>query len=316
MTHSTVVVPLTRGQNFTFAELADCYMACYQGRDHQLTCRLSWFVKQLGDKLVHEIDGDDVANALDALVRRGRVHNRGGATREGTNVVQTHKPLAPSSINRYRTTIQAVLTWARKKRLMPRGWVNPVNETERLPEDNARTRFLTEAELDRLLKAARVSYWKKLHVLIRMAVTTGARRGALMGLRWTDIDLDEQRAYVERTKNGEPFVLILQEDVAKELKRLRGTSAATDLVFCGRDPDKPMNFEKAYKNALEAAGIKGACFHTLRHTHASWLAKQGASLLAIADSLGHRSLAMTKRYAHLCIDSRAEMLKRAFSSAA
>ncbi len=310
-----VIVPLTRGQSFTLKDLADTYMACFQGSDRQQGTRLRYFVTRLGDKLAHEIDGDDIQDVLDALQRRGRVHNRGGATRDGIQLVETNQALKPASVNRYRTTIQAVLSWGRKRRLMPKGWVNPVGETERLPEDNVRTRYLTEDEYTRLLQASRASYWRKLHVLIKLAVTTGARRGTLMGLKWADVNLDELRAYAERTKNGEPFVLVLQPDVAKELKSLKGASAADELIFGGRNPYKPMNFEKAYRNALTNAGIDGACFHTLRHTHASWLARQGAPLLAIAESLGHKSLEMTKRYAHLCVDSRAEMLSRVFAPA-
>ncbi len=310
-----VIVPLTRGQSFTLKDLADTYMACFQGSDRQQGTRLRYFVTHLGGKLAHEIDGDDIQDVLDALQRRGRVHNRGGATRDGIQLVETNQALKPASVNRYRTTIQAVLSWGRKRRLMPKGWVNPVGETERLPEDNVRTRHLTEDEYTRLLQASRASYWRKLHVLIKLAVTTGARRGTLMGLKWADVNLDELRAYAERTKNGEPFVLVLQPDVAKELKSLKGASAADELIFGGRNPYKPMNFEKAYRNALTNAGIDGACFHTLRHTHASWLARQGAPLLAIAESLGHKSLEMTKRYAHLCVDSRAEMLSRVFAPA-
>jgi integrase len=310
---SADIVPLTRGQNFSLKELADCYMACYRGSDSQQGTRLAYFVQHLGEKLAHTIDADDIHDVLDALQRRGRVHNRGGASREAV-LVDTHKPLKPASINRYRTTIQGVLTWARKRRLMPKGWANPVNETERLPEENVRTRFLNSEEYARLLLAAKTSYWKKLHVLIKLAVTTGARRGTLMGLHWSDVDLDSRRAYVEHTKNGEPFVLVLQEDVAKELERLRGAAKDDELVFGGRSPFKPMNFEKAYRNALANAGIEGAVFHTLRHTHASWLAMQGMPLLAIADSMGHKSLAMTKRYAHLTVNSRAEMLSKVFAA--
>ena len=135
-----------------------------------------------------------------------------------------------------------------------------------------------------------------------------------MGLQWKDVDLLAGRAYCARTKNGEPFILVLMPDVIAELKRFQNKAQPGDLVFCGRRADKPMNFEKAWKNALANAGIEGACFHTLRHTHASWLAKRGAPLLAIADSLGHKSLAMTKRYSHLCVDTRAEMLSRVFGA--
>ena len=92
---------------------------------------------------------------------------------------------------------------------MPKGWSNPVNETQRLPENNARTRYLSKEEYERLLKVSRVSYWPMLTTLIMMAVTTGARRGTLLGLSWRDVNLDEGRAYCERTKNGEPFILVL-----------------------------------------------------------------------------------------------------------
>ncbi len=311
------VAPLTRGQLFNLKALAESYMACYQGRDSQVGTRLAFFVERLGDKVAAQIDADDIADTLDALAQRGCLINRGGTKRGGT-IHNAHRPLAPATLNRYRSTIQAVLTWGRKKRLMPKGWVNPVNDTEPMPVDNARTRYLTEAEYDRLLKAARVSYWPKLALLIKMAVTTGARRGALFGLRWEDIDLEAGRAFVQRTKNGEPFVMVLLPEVVEELRRFEPRAKPEHLVFCSSiSTGRPMNHTKAWKNALANAGIKGAvCFHTLRHTHASWLAKRGAPLLAIADSLGHKSLAMTKRYAHLCVDSRADLINRVFSKAA
>lgn len=308
------IAPLSRGQSFSFSELADAYMACYQGRDSNMPARLRFFVERVGGKVASDIDGDDIQDCMDALQQRGCLHNRGRD--KGGNIQATGKPLAFGTLNRYRCAIQTVLSWGRKKRLMPKGWVNPVNETERLPEDNARVRYLTEAECTRLLNVARISQWSKLGLLIRMAVTTGARRGALFGLRWRNVDLDKGRAYIERTKNGESFTLVLLPEVIEELRRIKGRNQPGDLVFCGSDPGKPHRFEKAWKYALANAGIEGACFHTLRHTHASWLAQSGAPLLAIADSLGHKSLAMTKRYSHLCVDSRAEMLSRVFTQAA
>jgi integrase len=109
--------------------------------------------------------------------------------------------------------------------------------------------------------------------------------------------------------------MVLLPDVSEELRRLKGTSQADDYIFCGRYPSKQAQFTKAWKNAVANAGLESdVCFHSLRHTHASWLARSGAPLLAIADSLGHKSLAMTKRYSHLCIDSRAEMITKVFAA--
>ncbi len=312
--HHMQIAPLTRGQPFTFAQLCDGYMACYAGRDKYQGMRLEFFVEFFGHKLANEVDGDDVADALDALQQRGRLHYKGGARKREDSIVGTNEPLKPATLNRYRASLAAALTWARKRRLMPKGWTNPVGETARLPEDNARTRYLTEDEYQRLLRVSKLSFWPRLHVLIKLAVTTGQRKGVLMALRWGDIDLEKRRAYVKRTKNGEPFVMVLQQDVCDELNEIKGAAHDDELVFHGRYKDRPKNFEKSWQSALRDAHIEDACFHSLRHTHASWLAMQGVQLLAIADSLGHKSLAMTKRYSHLCVDSRAEMLEKVFST--
>lgn len=313
-TSNTAVNPLTRGEPFTLSALADTFMGCYQGRDPSFGNRLAFIVQQLGHKVASDIDADDVDDLLDALRTRGKLFNRGGNKRGG-QVIPTHQPLATATINRYRCTLQSILSWARRKRLMPKSWTNPVAETQRMHEDNARTRYLSEAEYQRLLKTSRIASWPKLTLLIMLAVTTGARRGTLMGLKWSDVDFEGQRAFCQRTKNGEPFVLVLMPDVLQEMKRFYSKAKAEDLIFCGRCPTKPMNFYKVWNMALADAQIDGAVFHALRHTHASWLARRGAPLLAIADSLGHKSLAMTKRYAHLCVDSRAEMLNKIFNQA-
>jgi len=314
---SAVPAPLTRGQSFTLKELAECFMAGYAGGDANLPVRLRYFVERLGDRIAHELDPDEIQDVLDGLARRGRCHNFGGRAKGG-NPVSTGQPLAPSTLNRYRGALQAVLSWAKRRRLMPKGWVNPVSETEQLKEDNARLRYLSEEEYDRLLKVAKLSQWPKLHLLIRLGVTTGARKSSMIGLRWRDIDLEAGRAYVERTKNGEPFTLVLMPDIVADLAKIKGNAAPDHLVFCGKrsTPYKPNGFYAAWRTALKDARIEGACFHTLRHTHASWLARQGASLLMIADSMGHKSLTMTRRYSHLCVDSRAEMLNRVFNATA
>jgi integrase len=316
-----VPTPLQRGEQFTFSALADAVMASYAGRDPTFASKLHFFTQHLGDLIASEIDADHVVDCLDALRRRGKLHYRAG-TKRGGEGEPTHKPLADATINRYRCTLQSVLTWARKKRLMPKGWINPVNETERIPEDNMRKRYLKPDEYERLLKMTRISQWRKLTAIVMLAVTTGARRGTLLGLKWKDVDLDRGEAFVQRTKNGEPFVLVLTHDVVTELKKFRNKGNADEYVFCGDNPFKPANFNKSWDQALRDARLENTSetpknerlvFHSLRHTHASWLAQQGAPLLAIADSMGHKSLAMTKRYSHLCIDSRKEMICKTFS---
>lgn len=77
-------------------------------------------------------------------------------------------------------------------------------------------------------------------------------------------------------------------------------------------PSQPYATSEAFRDAMTAAGIKNFRFHDCRHTAASYMAQQGASLLEIADTLGHRQLRMVQRYAHLNTDSRRRLMTRVF----
>ncbi len=70
------------------------------------------------------------------------------------------------------------------------------------------------------------------------------------------------------------------------------------------------HFDAHWYAALEASGINDFRFHDLRHTTASMLAAQGASLLEIADVLGHKTLTMVKRYSHLVVDHKAKVIEK------
>jgi integrase len=154
-----------------------------------------------------------------------------------------------------------------------------------------------------------------------MAITTGARRGELLGLSWRHVDLERKIAYVNETKNGQPKTLTLTPPVVAELERelaesrgradrFRRDHADTRIFPARWRPTEPWKFELRWRAALAQAKITGFRFHDLRHTCASYLAQNGASLLEIADVMGHRQLAMVKRYAHLTTDSKAKLVNR------
>jgi integrase len=166
---------------------------------------------------------------------------------------------------------------------------------------------LSDSERSRLFKAVRQSSWDKLYLLVLLAITTGARKGELVNLRWADVDLDRQTAYVATTKNGEPKVLPLTDSVVVELSKFKNQEP--ELIFNSEiTTDSPFCFYKQWKKALLSADIENFRFHDLRHTTASYLAQSGATLLEIADVLNHKQIQMTKRYAHLCIDSKAKLI--------
>jgi len=203
-----------------------------------------------------------------------------------------------------------VLTYALKRGYIK---VNPAKLVSSLPENNERTRFLSEAERTRLFSSCRASHWDKLYLIVLLAITTGARKGELTKLRWNDIDFERRTAYVSTTKNGQPKVLPLTDSVIQELQLFNKNDSS--LIFASKIKEEVAYcFTKPWKKALEDAEIEDFRFHDLRHSCASYLAQSGASLLEIADVLGHKQISVTKRYAHLCIGHKVNLINRVMGS--
>ena len=235
--------------------------------------KLNFWIEALGDKPIIDITTTDINEALSTL--------------------PTH--LKNATINRYVAAISVVFSYACREYDLPE---NPVRKIPSLPENNERTRFLSEAERTSLFKACRASHWDKLYLIVLLAITTGARKGELTKLRWNDIDFDRRTAYVATTKNGQPKVLPLTDSVIRELQLF--DTKDSSLIFASKvKEDVAYCFTKPWKRALEDSEIKDFRFHDLRHSCASYLAQSGASLLEIADVLGHKQISVTKRYAHL-----------------
>lgn len=301
-------LPLRDGA-LTLARLIDLYMAHYAGRDTTRQQRLAWWSARLGQIALQDLSDDELAAALDDLANK-RSRYFAGKDEFGQAIYHDkRRHLSPATINRYGASLAAVLTWAIKRRIAPKGYVHPCRSVERRPENNERTRFLSDDERARLLQACKASPWPRLYLLVLLALTTGARKGELLGLHWGDVDLARGVAHVGRTKNGDPRVLVLVPAVVDELRRFLGADKA--LVFPSpRRSDQAFSFEPRWHEALAAAKVKACRFHDLRHSTASMLAQNGATLLEIADVLGHRQLAMTKRYSHLTTQHKAALIGR------
>ena len=133
-----------------------------------------------------------------------------------------------------------------------------------------------------------------------MALSTGARRGELLGLRWRDINFKNQTAMLHDTKNGKPRVLPLLTSIINELQLFSKVRRLdNELVFSGKKSGKSYTIEKPWKKALKQAHIENFRFHDLRHSCASYLAMSGVSEITIATLLGHQTMSMVKRYSHL-----------------
>ena len=274
----------------TFLDLVDDYLINgYTGkRPKEQKSKLTYWLSLFADMRIIDISNRDVANGIRSLPT----------------------DLSNATKNRYKAAISVVFSYACREYDLPD---NPVRHIRSLTESRGRTRYLSDDERSRLFEVVRRSNWDKLYLLVLLAITTGARKSELTNLKWSDVDFDRQIAYISTTKNGEPKVLPLTEAAVTELKQFskQDNSLVFDSVV---KPGRAYCFTKPWKKALNEAGIEDFTFHSLRHTCASYLAMNGASLLEIADVLGHKQIQMTKRYAHLCIDHKQKLINSVLGS--
>ncbi len=285
----------------TVAEIAAVFLSLTPMRDPNLKDRLQFWIDRFHDTALAELSTDDVDAALAELETQPNKH---GKFKSGP------------TINRFRMAMQSLIRFARQKRLLPRGWVSPFTDIPQHPENPGKVRFLTTDEENRLMDAARLQSWVLLPLLIRLAIVTGLRRGALLSLRWGDVILDDDAPHVkvERTKNGDAHVSPITPDLVQEFKRMRRVKSDDgSLIFVGKHLNVPHDFRHGFNEACRLARLEGVTFHTLRHTSCSRLAQAGVDILAIAEHAGHRSLTMTRRYSHLCIKGRANTINNVFA---
>jgi integrase len=202
------------------------------------------------------------------------------------------------TVRQYLVTLSGVLTWA-----VEIGWLadHPMEKMRKPSVPPGRVRFLSAEEYQRLLAACRRSANPFLYLLIVLGVSTGCRRTELCRLRWPEVDLERGLVRLVTTKNKHPRAVPVT-GVALELLRAHAATpraGAVDWLFPRRDGLQPVAIEQAWRPTRFRAGLVDFRFHDLRHTCASYLAMSGASLLDIAEVLGHKKLDMVKRYAHL-----------------
>jgi integrase len=215
------------------------------------------------------------------------------AVRRKKKIGETGKTVSGATINREINFLKGVFTkaiaWKRVQENPVKG-VNLFNE-----RDRARVRYLTQDEQEGLLKTAPPD----LRPIVLVALRTGARRGEILGMKWSDVDFVMNQITFPRTKNGKKRYIPLHGDVAELLSKMPRTAP---YVFTdGRGGPMKWNghTDRRWEKAVASAGITDFRFHDLRHCVASTLAMRGASLQAIAAILGHSSTRMSERYAHL-----------------
>ena len=225
--------------------------------------------------------------------------------------VATLKKVGHKTVNNVLTVLRRMLSVAVKRKL-----IESVPEIEWLKAPKPDFDFLDFHEADRLIAAARGDgEWG---TMIVVAARTGLRQGELLGLRWEDVDLVAGQLLVRQAivrgrvttpKSHKPREVGLSMEAEAALRahrHLRGP-----LVFC--DPDGRPLTNGACKHPLwracRKAGLRRIGWHVLRHTFASHLVMRGASLSQVQELLGHATIAMTMRYAHLSPKSKRDAVR-------
>jgi integrase len=240
--------------------------------------------------------------------------------------------MSAAGVSKVHARLHSALRQAVRWQMLP---YNPADGVESPKAQRSEVRALTEAETARLLSAAEGS---RLHAPLALAVSTGMRRGELLGLRWRDVDLEGSALSVaqalEETRAGvapkapktahsrrrvalpPSAVAVLREHrKAHAAERLLRGSDYEDnnLVFPAPDgsPWRPSAFSMAFMRMVRAAGLPPMRLHDLRHTHASQLMRAGVNPKVVQERLGHASIGITlDLYSHVLPGMQEEAAQR------
>ena len=280
----------------TFADMIDRYhtdVLAHKKNPRNQKQYLKWWRSELGEYVLADISSSTIVETRSKLVGK---KNRFG------------KVISKTTANRYMQALGHVFNIAMNEW----EWIkdNPVSRIKKFKENRGRVRFLSDEERVSLLKACRKSKNPYLHDIVILAISTGARKSELLELEWKNVQFDREAIILEETKNGERRYLPLKSlalEIMKDIYEARNPDCPyvfpSEMVKkdlkTGKLIYQPIDIRTAWENAVETAQIKDFRFHDLRHTAASFLAMNGATLAEIAEILGHKTLQMVKRYAHL-----------------
>lgn len=250
--------------------------------------KLQWWREELGYAMLCDLSKAMITAKIDLLASRTYTLKSG-----------KEKQITPATVNRYITAFSHVCSIAMNEW----EWLehHPLQKVQKKRESRGRVRFLNDDERNALLQACEEVHRDFLYPIVVLALSTGARRSEIINLKWSDIDFGRNVITLHITKNNERRVLPLAGKALAEMQMLQtNRSTVSEYVFpAPSNPRQPWSFQTSWNRAVKVAELKDFRFHDLRHSAASYLAMNGASLAEIAEVLGHKTLAMVKRYAHL-----------------
>jgi site-specific recombinase XerD len=210
--------------------------------------------------------------------------------------------------NRFKSTLSTVFREGMRAGKIN---VNPARLIRRSKESLGRVRFLSYDEEAKLRKAIAATLPGRIKdegesafAQLDIALHTGMRKSEQFSATWNQVDLEKGFIYLSMTKNGTDRFVTLNSAAVSVLKRLKERHKKLGLppdstLFHSKRDGLIKNPRKWFATALDQAEIQDVTWHTLRHTFASRLVMAGVDLKTVQELMGHKTIAMTARYAHL-----------------
>jgi integrase len=198
----------------------------------------------------------------------------------------------PATINRDLSRLRRMLNIAVEWDLLEE---SPMKGMKFLRENNARTRYLSIEECQRLIDSCIAPH---IRAIVTVALHSGMRLGEILNLYWRDIDFQSGFMLIRDSKNGEARPVPMDKTLIA-LFAAYPRRAGVDLVFATPAGRRYTTLRVGFRSACNRAGITDFRFHDCRHSYASHFIMAGGDLATLQRLLGHKGIAMTLRYSHL-----------------
>jgi integrase len=208
-----------------------------------------------------------------------------------------HKEWTPATMNRHKATLGKSLQLAVVAGHLTRNVARLVTARR---ENNGRVRWLQDDEESRIVAAIKEQCPSQLPAFY-VATNTGMRQGEQFSLTWDQIDFERRKIFLHTTKNGSSREVPMNKTVAALLTDLHA-ARTNEWVFQAekfKTKRRLINPRQWFETVLADAKVRNFHWHDLRHTFASRLVMKGIDLHTVSKLMGHKTLTVTQRYAHL-----------------
>ena len=283
-----------------------------------------------GNKKSYLIDEQNYNKHIKPIFGNKNVKNITSLDYENFKQTLVSKDLEAQTVKHQLTLIRTIINYAIKHDIL-KNFTNPIsNGKVKMPEiDNKRQGFLTKKQAKEILEILKSTHTLTYHLTV-LLLFTGARFSEITGasdkknkvgdgtpLRWNDVNFNSNTIFLKKTKNGNERYIAINNLLLETLTYLY-ENKTNDYVISNSAGGIILRMPNYFATAVESIIPDNKkritkykiTAHSLRHTHASWLAEEGLDILQIKEQLGHKNIDMTMRYAHLIPNKRHKITRK------